>query len=440
MSTAPVNRTDVAVIGGGVLGLCIAYWLSTLYDVSVTLLESEKELASVTTRRNTGVIHRPFYLDPVRKSTFAKSAQLSYYLWKDLARKNSLPWNEVGTIELAITEKDIPVLEKYAKWSAQNGMQEEEFRVMNGREIREIEPAISAVGGIYSVTDTSTDFQVLSGKLSDIIIENGVRVLTGCKVKSIRNNIGYNIISANQDGKAVTIAAGVVINAAGSSSLGIAHELGLGTEFSSLYFRGEYWKVNSEFGLKIRRNIYTIPQFREFPFLDPHLIVKHDGRREIGPNAVPVTGPSIYNGFYGRKSDIIRFILERPITPRLSLFINHKFLSLAMGEWRSSLGKRFMVNRVNKFIPGLRVDDVGGSGISGIRSSVIDRSGFVPEAVILTGDSSAHIVNYNSPGATGAPSFALHVISKLVEKGYFDGFREKKERGGIWAYDSASFD
>src|SRR3989441_13048052 len=50
--------------------------------------------------------------------------------------------------------------------------------------------------------------------------------------------------------------------------------------------------------LPVRRNIYTVPRHPELPFLDPHWIVRADGRREIGPHAGPVPGPYTYPGLF----------------------------------------------------------------------------------------------------------------------------------------------
>ncbi len=440
MTGDSIKEPDALVIGGGVLGTSLAYWLSTLYEGKVVLLEREPSLGSVTTRRNTGVIHRPFYLDPYRKSIFAKSAQISYGMWKTLSQKYGLPWSQVGTLELALTESSMGTLDSYHTWALQNGMAEDEIRILDSNGIKEIEPAISANGGILSLTDTSTDFQSLTQKLGEIVESGGGSVLTSTCVTGIRQEGGGTVITATTGGNPVEFRPKFTVNAMGSPSLSMAHELGLGMEFTTLFFRGEYWKLREEKKPGISRNIYTIPQYREFPFLDPHLIVKHDGRMEIGPNAVPVADPSAYRGISSSPSELVNLLFGRPVMPKLNLLMNRKFLSLAAGEWKSSIGKRFMIDRVRKFVPGINSEDFSERGISGIRGSVIDRKGFVPEAVTLAGDSSIHIVNYNSPGATGAPAFSLHVIMEASAKGYLDSMKSKDYGEGIWDYRTTTFD
>ena len=99
-----------------------------------------------------------------------------------------------------------------------------------------------------------------------------------------------------------------------------------------------------------------------------------------------------------------------------------------------------MCDRVKQFIPSIDVSYLYERGLAGVRSSVIDSKGFVPEAVLLDGESSVHILNYNSPGATGAPAFSAHIVSKLIREGRFDGI--VKKTGGstnqLWNFEYAS--
>jgi L-2-hydroxyglutarate oxidase len=57
-------------------------------------------------------------------------------------------------------------------------------------------------------------------------------------------------------------------------------------------------------------------------------------------------------------------------------------------------------------------------GFSGIRGSLVDKNGFVPETIVRNTDTSIHILNYNSPGATGAPYFSYLVIKSIQRNGF----------------------
>ena len=99
-----MKNFDIAIIGGGILGTTISYWISNLYDSSVCVIDKESTVAQHTSGRNTGVVHTPFYLNPEKKKIFAKSAHSSHDLWKTLAKNTMSPWDEIGTIEVALNE------------------------------------------------------------------------------------------------------------------------------------------------------------------------------------------------------------------------------------------------------------------------------------------------------------------------------------------------
>ena len=44
-----------------------------------------------------------------------------------------------------------------------------------------------------------------------------------------------------------------------------------------------------------------------------------------------------------------------------------------------------------------------------------DSPTLIPEMIQLQNDFSLHIVNYNSPGATGAPAYALGIVKKVSQ-------------------------
>ena len=64
---------DVAVIGGGILGLATAMELSARYEgISLVVLEKEHEIAAHQTGHNSGVIHSGLYYRPgSRKAAMA---------------------------------------------------------------------------------------------------------------------------------------------------------------------------------------------------------------------------------------------------------------------------------------------------------------------------------------------------------------------------------
>src|SRR6266498_3266277 len=429
---------DVTIIGGGILGTSVSYWLANQYEGRIAVIEKEQQVAIHTSKRNTGVVHRPFYLDPVKRRVFARSSQAAYGMWKSYAKERGLPWSPVTTLEAATQDADMKRVEKYYHWGLENGMGEDELEILSAEDVRRLEPHVRSHGAIWSKTDTSVDYPSFTRSLRGDAEREGVRFILGFEVKSIEVTKDFLEVQPKNGGE--TIRTRFLVNCAGGNSVRIAHMLGVGREYADLNFRGEYWEVGEEWRYLATRNIYTVAQHPELPFLDPHWICRADGRREIGPNAVPVAGPYTYRGFFKNPIQALRKVLEQPVVNKLALLYNRDFLELAGAEWLSSISKGEMAKRAQKFIPELKVDYLLRPGIAGVRAQVIDRKGdFMKEAIEFETPLSYHITNYNSPGATGSPAFAAFLVNKLGEKGYLDHLGQSSVKGnGVWDFETIS--
>jgi L-2-hydroxyglutarate oxidase len=425
-----VQKCDFAIIGGGVLGTTIAYWLSALYDLKICIIEKEHGVAMHASGKNTGVIHSPFYLDPQKRKIIATAALLSHSMWKDLASSNNIPWLQCGTIEVALDEKQHHALEKYLKWGAQNGIPENELNLLDAPEVSKKEPNIKCYSGLYCSRDASTDYGALTSQLGKLSESQGVKFALNHKVVEVK---------ANQDKTTLTFEDGsnleceFLVNCAGGHALGIAKMMCLANDYSVLHFRGEYWIADERSANLVNTNVYSVAKFSNFPFLDPHWIKRAGGQTEIGPNAVPVADPETYSGYVGSVPKTLSKLKEILGGNSRKLLVNPEFLSLVSKEWKSSLSKTAMVNRVKQFIPGIKPSFFTKRGTAGIRSPVITKKGeFLSEILELQTQNSLHIINYNSPGATGAPAYSAYIVKKLADAGVLGAAKDHKSV--IWDF------
>jgi len=151
-------KFDVAIIGGGILGTTISYWISTLYDLKICVIEKEQDVAMHASSRNTGVVHSPFYLNPDTKKVLAKSAILSYEMWKKLAEARNIIWKNTGVFEIGFDEKQHKSLEEYMKWGERNGIPDGDLELLESKDISKKEPNVQCYSGIYCKREVSTDF------------------------------------------------------------------------------------------------------------------------------------------------------------------------------------------------------------------------------------------------------------------------------------------
>ena len=426
-----MSRFDVTIIGGGILGTTISYWISSLYDLKICVIEKESDVAMHASSRNTGVVHSPFYLNPKTKKVLAKSALISYEMWEKLAKKNNVPWKKTGVLELAFDDEQHKSLEEFMKWGIENGLEEDDLELLSSKEVSKKEPNVECESAVYCRKEVSTDFGAFTREIKKNSEKNGCNFLLGNKVDVIEEKNNGSLITLNDNS---TISSNLVINCAGGNSLDIAKQYGLAKKYSDLHFRGEYWVADSNYSDLVKTSIYTVAEFKGYPFLDPHWIIKADGKSEIGPNAVPIPGPDTYSGYLGDVSTSLSKLKEIVTGNALKLLSDSEFLSLISKEWLSSISKTAMINRVQKFIPKIKPEYFSQRGTAGIRTPLITPEGkFLPDVLELFSKSSFHIINYNSPGATGAPAYSAFVVKKIQDKGLLE--YPKKKTDSIWNFE-----
>jgi L-2-hydroxyglutarate oxidase len=352
-------------------------------------------------------------------------------MWKVLAHEKNIPWVQGGTIEIALDEEQHKTLERYMVLGKENGLTEEDISILDSNELKQKEPHLNCYSGLYCTKEGSTNYGLLTKAVSELSKKNGTDILLKRNVKNVEETPDQvNIIFS--DGS--TLTSNFVINCSGGNSLDIAKKFGLLNGYSDLHFRGEYWVADSNIKNLVKTNIYTVPRYLEFPFLDPHWIKKANGETEIGPNAVPVDSPEAYDSFITDIPTVLSKISDIVTGSAKKLFLNPDFISLVSKEFLSSVSKSAMVERVKKFIPGIEPRDFPKRGTSGIRTPVLSPNGdFVSEMIEIEGKNSFHIVNYNTPGATGAPAYSAFVVKKLREKGILP--QSKNQKNSIWNFE-----
>ena len=396
----------------------------------IAVVERDIGVGLHASRRNTGKVHAPYLYDPNKKKMLARSALVGGIMWEQYAKRYRLPFKRDGVMEIATRPDQIKTLEKYHIWGLGNGMDESDMDMLDSRQLSHAEPQVRGYGALQCHRDASVDYYAMTESLKGQAQEAGVKFLTSHEATKLRSIPGGIDITINHTD---TIQAKFVVNAAGGQAVDVAHQLGVASEYTDVHFRGEYWRAPPKYHNITSSSIYQVPKYTEYPFLDPHWIMRVDGTCEVGPNAVPVFSPYGYDISENARLAVPK-LLEMISSGARKMLADARFQSMAIGEARTALSKSAMIERVRRFLPKLDPTEFRHKGTSGIRSALIDsRGSFVPDAMVCRGPSSIHILNYNSPGATGALPFAAHIMDMVHTDGTFRN-RQDDARCGPWKF------
>src|SRR5689334_20665253 len=100
---------DLAVIGGGIIGLSTAYQFTRRYpDLRVVVLEKEQHVAEHQTGRNSGVLHSGIYYKP--GSLKALNCRAGKQQMEEFCAAEGVAYEICGKVIVAITDADLPAL------------------------------------------------------------------------------------------------------------------------------------------------------------------------------------------------------------------------------------------------------------------------------------------------------------------------------------------
>ncbi|MGI0045737.1 MAG: NAD(P)/FAD-dependent oxidoreductase, partial [Nitrosotalea sp.] len=363
-------KSDITIIGAGILGTSLAYFLSQATEKKILVLEQAPEVAFHTSRRNTGKVHAPFLYDPAKKRLFAKAAALGFEMWQTYAKQKGLPFKRDGVLEVSLDEQGTKRLEKYISWGEQNGLEKDELKFLDANQVSRLEPEVKCQNAILCTKDASVDYGQFTQSLMEDAKKSGATFLLNTRAEQIENKKDFLQIKTSSD----EIETDFIINAAGGMSIDIAHEMNVAQDLTDIHFRGEYWQADQIYNNLTKISVYSVPKHPEYPFLDPHWIVRHDGRCEVGPNAVPVFSAYGYDLTENLKEFPTK-IVEILTSGAAKMLFDANFISLATGEFLSSLSKTVMINLVKEFLPKIDPSKFHVHGTAGVRASVIDSNG-----------------------------------------------------------------
>ena len=355
----------MAIIGAGVIGTSIAREFSR-YDVKIVILEKESDVATGTSKANSGIIHAGY--DPEENTLMAKLNAEGNKMFDAICEELSVPFKRNGSLVVAFDDAQLAHIDKLKQRGIKNGISS--LAILSKEELLSREPAINteAKGALFAASAGIIDPMFLTTSLMENAVVNGAEYFHNFKVESIeKENGNYKIISGNN-----SVTAKYVINAAGVFADKI-HDMAAKPAFKISPRRGQYFLLDKSEGKIVSASIFPCPS-------------------KAGKGIL--VAPTVHgNVILGPTSD--------GIFDREDVATTEETLNNARAGARLLVPKITTRNNIRTFA-GIRAE-------SDIEDFIIKEAEGAPNFIDVAG--------IKSPGLTAAPAIALYVVSIIKEKG-----------------------
>lgn len=394
---------EVAIVGGGIVGLATALALKQRGHGSVVVLEAESEPATHQTGHNSGVIHSGLYYKPgsLKAENCARGREAMYAF----CRKHEVPHERCGKLVVATTEAEVTRLTELERRGRANGL--DGIERLGASEMKEYEPRSRGLAALRVPSTGIVDFAVVARKMAELLLEDGVEILTHRRIEEVLRRPGSFVLRW-EGGE---IRAENVLGCAGLQADRLARECGLETDVRIVPFRGEYHQLVPERRGLVRNLIYPVPDPR-FPFLGVHFTRTIDGNLEVGPNALVALSRSGYSRFSFSPRDAVETLTDRAFWRLAS-----RYRRTATGELYRSFSKKALAEALQRMVPGVRPEDLVPAG-AGIRAQAVSSDGsLLDDFHIVEAEGMLHVLNAPSPAATASLSIG-HYLAERAEKSF----------------------
>jgi 2-hydroxyglutarate dehydrogenase len=397
----PPRECDIAVVGGGILGLAVARELLERHPgARLCVLEGGRRIGEHQTGHSSGVIHTGIYYRPGSlKARLCVEGARELYGYCD---EHGVAYVKAGKLIVATREDELAGLNELERRGHANGVAG--LRRLAAEEIRGVEPGVAGVAALHSPETGIVDFVAVAASFAADVARAGGTVHCSAGVIAVDPPAGgIRLRHAQGETRAAT-----AVFCAGLWSDRLAVACGAPADPRIVPFRGSYLEVTGPAAATVRASVYPVPD-PDLPFLGAHLTRTLDGRLLIGPSALIAPARDAYRLGTVRRRDLGE-TLSWPGTWRLA----SQHWRAGARELRHAASRRAFVKEAARLVPALR----GARTIAapaGIRAQALARDGtLVDDFVIHRSERAVHVRNAPSPAATSSLPLARLIADEIT--------------------------
>lgn len=409
MTTAAAASTDVLIIGGGMVGLCIAHQLLEKGAARrITVLDKEPALGCHSSGRNSGVLHAGLYYKPgTVKAQVCVAGARRLRAW---VQERGLPLKACGKVIVPPRADLDGQLDVLAERGRSNGAVVE---LWDDHQLHEALPEARSASGraLWSPNTAVVKPITVVRRLQQELQERGVRVLSGQQHWRVQPHQQQLELA---DGSRLSY--GHLVNCAGLQADRVAHRFGVGEHYSLLPFKGLYWQLKAGCPIQPRCNLYPVPDLN-VPFLGVHFTPSADPVPvvSIGPTATPAWGRENYRGLQA---------LEPAMAAGNLALLARQYLANRGGFRRYVHEQAFLalppllLRAAQQLIPAVRAEHLELSQKVGIRSQLFNHTTqrLEDDFLCLPGPASTHVLNAISPAFTASFALADLILDEAIPR------------------------
>jgi len=399
-----MKNFDIVIIGGGIVGLSVAYQTSKTYpELKVAVLEKEKQVAQHQTGNNSGVIHSGIYYKP--GSHKAINCRNGYRSLIDFCDENEVDYEICGKIIVTTKPSEKQSFENIFNRGLENGLVG--IKKISSDEAKEMEPHVKCLEAIWVPQTGIIDYKKVTEKYLELFIHQNGTFFSGAKVNKIIQEKGHCIVGTEAD----EFRCKIVVNCAGLYSDKVTKMSGSALEdIMIIPFRGEYYELKESKRYLVKNLIYPVPN-PDFPFLGVHFTRMISGAVEAGPNAVLAFRREGY-----KRWDIhLKELYEILIFPGFKK-IASKYWDEGWMEMKRSFSKKLFVEAMQELLPEITGEDVYRSG-AGVRAQACDATGgLLDDFKIVDSEHIINVCNAPSPAATSSLAIGESILNIIKTK------------------------